>query len=617
MCVVSLTLEDSNRSILSPSYYKIIQDVVDAIKIPFGTLVVLHKDTETTLTDNRINTSTQEKVNLPSTVAKRRIHATITEEYNEDELTTTAIHQPSAYPIFQDREVSVSVYPIYVKSDISIEFTYTSPSKIEANRIRDDIRLRLSQTRNIDIHEIEYSILIPEVVEEFIADVYDLKNRLVPQSLETYFKEHSSNRVYPITDMSNESNSKLAMHEKQVRILGLFDFSSMPEKLEIDNDNNNYKLSFTYKISMDVPRAIALRYPVMICNKLLPSKYISFIQDHKVNSKQEYKKLTGYTSDAIRNLSNFESHRQLEYRTDINLPVNIPLFDDFNLREGHRGYAILASFLTDVNETDKKSLFNLNEIDPYQLPQVLVDYIIAEELPYITSPYQSILYLGLHQEGRFFDSDILSIDSNLNVKARRELSLFKPNRVTLSFCIDFSMLHSSVMLRLFKHPEILLLFINEYIEIIKNYKTEVNINYVDNTFYRVLMDIILYFHKTDDNDVICGLLQIIQKDKYTEQVFSKQLYVGYNDLYNELKKNNILYIDRKNYKLTKLCGNTPEEQSAINAKLNNTFSKDVDIKDILITDNNVINARTSVAVMAMKTVTTARVIAYKMEDINR
>jgi len=84
MPVVSITLDDTNRSILSNVYYKIIQDIVDRIKIPYGTLVVLHKDTEVTLTDNKTNVSIQDKPNLPSTVSRRRIQVTINEEYNEE-----------------------------------------------------------------------------------------------------------------------------------------------------------------------------------------------------------------------------------------------------------------------------------------------------------------------------------------------------------------------------------------------------------------------------------------------------------------------------------------------------------------------------------------------------
>jgi len=540
MPVVSLTLEDTNRTILANTYFKIIQDIVDTVKIPYGALVVLHKDSEVTLTDNKTNATLNTKDNLPSTVSSRRVQASINEDFNEDELTTTAVHQPAAYPIFLDPDVDVSIYPIYVKSDITINFTYVSPSKIEANRIRDDIRLRLSQTRNIDIHEIEYSILIPEIVEEFIADVYDLKNRLVPQSLEDYFREHSTKRIFPMTDMSNKENTKLAVQEKQVRIVGVYDFSSMPEKVEHDNENSNFKVSFSYRLSMEIPRAIAMRYPVMICNRPLPAKYIQFIEDNKRNSKEECNKNLNYTG-SLRSLSHFEAHRQLENRIDIKLPMNIPAFDEFNLRQGHKGYGILVSFLTQVNEDDKRSLFNLRDLDEYYIPEPLLEFLKNGERNFVTKPYMSFLYFGLHQGTNHYDNSILEIDSDLNVKSKVNLSLMKPVRVTISMSIDLSYLDKNCINRLFDNPEILFIFLNEYINAYNNFKTEQSNSFItDNTFYRDFILMLYRYLGLDKFDIIKKMFQILSRDNYLYSNILNLLKGGYFDIYRSLVQKDIL-----------------------------------------------------------------------------
>jgi len=547
MPVVSLTLEDTNRSILSSAYFKIIQDIVESIKIPYSTLVVMHRDMESTLTDNKTNVSGLSQDNLPSTVSKRRIIASITEEYNEDELTTTAIHQLSSYPIFQDLDVNVFVYPIYIKSDINIEFSYISPSKIEANRIRDDIRIRLSQTRNINIHDIDYDILIPEIVEDFITDVYELKNRLVPQSLEDYFREHSTKRIHLLTDLSNKENSKLAISEKQIRIVGLFDFSSMPEKIEVDN--NNYKVTFNYKLTLDVPRAIVLRYPVMICNKTLPSKYLQFIEDSKIQSKEEYKKDVNYINN-LRELSYFEAHRQLENRVDIKLPMNIPLFDDFNIREGHKGYCIIISFLTDINETDKKTLFNLRDIEPYYFDSTILNFILNGEKNYIINPYMSFLYLGLYQDDVHFDNNILEIDNDLNIKSKVELSLFKPTRVVLSFILDITALDNRAITRLLTNKDILYIFIQEYIYVYNNYKTELSRNIIpDNTFYKTLTYILYHFIKIDDLDALLKIFNLLKIDNYIYNNLISILKNNYPNIFFYINNNNLIDLTNVNINL--------------------------------------------------------------------
>lgn len=559
MPVVSFTLDDSNRTILQPTYNRVIKDISEMIKIPKKTDVIITQQLDATLTDHRGNVSNITGDNLPSTVSKRRIYAIITEDYNEEELTMTAVHQYSAYPIFADNDVSVYVYPIYVKSDVSIEFKYITPSKIEASRIRDDIRIRLSQTRNIYTHELEYTVLVPEVVEEFIADVYDLKNRLIPLPLLEYFREHSSKRIYPITDMSNVSNIKLGIHEKQVRVIGNFDFT-MPDKIEVNNDNNNYEISFTYKFSLDVPRAMVMRYPVLICNRPLPTKYLSFIEENKLQSKEEIKKNLNYTSKSLSDLSIFEAHRQLENRVDIKIPINIPAFDDFNLRQGYRGYGIMVSFLTQIDETDYRSLLNLTDIDPYALPEPLLRFIREVEYNYITKPGHSFLYLGLHQEGIYFDSPVLKVDPQLNVSSTKELSLFKPCRITLSIILDLDLLSDEAYRRLFGYIDVLLLFLNEYITALWNYKPEYvhrNKNksfQYDFAFIDRIIEALKYFMNAGDLVTVCKILGIVIRDKYTSYKLAQSLYHKHKELYKQLLQNDLLLIDPVTYQMKRLCG---------------------------------------------------------------
>jgi hypothetical protein len=52
MPTVSLTLEDTNRTILNNAYFKIINDIVEATKIPHSAVVAVHKDIDYTYTDH-------------------------------------------------------------------------------------------------------------------------------------------------------------------------------------------------------------------------------------------------------------------------------------------------------------------------------------------------------------------------------------------------------------------------------------------------------------------------------------------------------------------------------------------------------------------------------------
>lgn len=541
MPVVSIPLEDTNRTILNDVYFKIVRDINNHIKIPNSSIVVMHKDIETTLTDNSTNATLNTKPNLPSTASKRKVQVNITEDYNEDALGTTSTHEVGAFPIFVDSDINVFIYPIYITTDINIEFNYFTNSKTEATRIRDDIRVRLSQTRNILMHDIEYNVLIPDVVEDFIVDVYELKNRLVPSTLEDYFREHTTKRIHVLTDMANRENAKIAVYEKQVRVVGVFDFSPLPEKIEANNDEGNYKISFNYKLTLNIPRSMVMRYPVMVCNRPLPAKYLQFIEDGKVNSTEEYRRDLNYNTFSMYNLGYFEAHRFLQHKVDINLPMNIPLFDEFNERTGYHGYAILVSFLTDINETDKKSLFNLTQIDPYYIPDKLLNFIRDVERPFITTPLRSFLYLGLWQDDRHYDNNILELDADLNIKSTKELSLFKPTRVTISFILDISLLPEEAIDRLLTHRDVLLLFVMEYISVYKNYKPEWSkLNVSENSFYRTLLLLLYRLINLDDTTSLASILASVKAETLIFINLASIIYNNYPNMYHYLTTHNLI-----------------------------------------------------------------------------
>ena len=273
----------------------------------------------------------------------------------------------------------------------------------------------------------------------------------------------------------------------------------------------------------------------MICNKLLPTKYFQFIEEAKVNSIEERKRNLGYTK-SLHALSHFEAHRQLENRIDINYPINVPAFDDFNLRQGHKGYVIIASFLTEVDETDRRSLLNLKEIDPFYIPPKLVTFLVNGEYQYFDRPYMSFLYVGLHQEDSYFDS-YTDIDVGLNIKSVNELSLMKPVRVTLSMIIDLTMLDNNALLRLLNDRDALLLFIAEWLEAYNNFKTEFSrtFNSMDD-IYKIFIMILLHLKNKGDDATAEEVLKLLRTNNFIYEGFIKDLTM---DLQGYISRMNI------------------------------------------------------------------------------
>lgn len=550
MPVVCTNLEETNRTILNTALYKIIVDVVKQLGIPSDVIVGMRNGMEISKTDGDSNVSINSSVNLPKTNGQWRVTAVVSEDFDDNYLTSTVVSQPDAVPIFRDPHIDVAVFPVYVMSQISINFNISSPSKAGLNRIRDDIRMRLSQGRNILHHETDFNYIIPPVIEDFISDVYDLKKRFYPQTLEDYFMSNSTKRVHMMTDLANKENARIAVRENLGHIVGTLDFNSMPEKVEEDHENNVYKLTIPYKLNMEYPRELCMKYPVIVCNKLMPTKYLDFIEEDKIKTREEYSRNIAYSS-SLASLSHFEAHRQLSYRIQEKLPLNLPFFDNFPERTGHKGYAILVSFLTDVNETDLRSLINMRETGDFSFDAKFLDHLQAGEKDFVINPYMSLFYIGLHQDSVHYDNNILEIDNDLNIKSKYDLGLIRPTRVTVSICIDPTGLNPKVAVRMRENKDLFLLWLNEYVRAVNNFKLELSaLDIPENTLFRFFMLMLSDGIVKGENDFVSKFIDIISLDNLMIERLAGVLYSNMPKLYSQIAKVSDIhkFATNKNYK---------------------------------------------------------------------
>lgn len=497
MPVTSVLIGDVNRYITEGIRSQLTRDVARSLKLPELDRSLRHSDNDKVMTDSGSNVGSENissniDNNTPTTSHGTQFIVTVSNEMDEDDIATAAIHQRSAYPIFRDSDVGVEVTPMYIKETYKLDFKYTTSSKTEAVRLYDRIRIGITQTRNILIHKFQYNIPIPPSIEDFICDVYDLKSRLYDIDLESYFIDNSSSRIHLITDMSNPENKILAVNEVQKRVVGRFDFSPLPSDIENNQEDNLYSVEFGYEVTIETPRAMVLRYPVMICNRPIPNKYIDFIKNDKDN-EDDYNLIDNrYMSQQGDALAVFESNRQgdREYLTN-QLPVNIPNYDEFIPGTYHKGYLPLMSVLVEVDESDKKTLFNLRDLDPYGLEAYVLDHLVDYGHRDCTYPYNSFLYISLCQDGTYFDAPVLEIDQDLNVRSVNELSLVKPVRVLISFLYDIAHLNITSLREYMRDRELIKRLVGEYVRILSDYKEGLNKNRVDiRLIHRVLFDIV-------------------------------------------------------------------------------------------------------------------------------
>jgi hypothetical protein len=466
MPILALTLDEVKKTICNNVIFKIIDDLKVKTKLARDISIIYNDDMDVAKTNLQDNATSQSSP-LPTVSSQRRINIFAREEFNQDDITSTAVLQNNSFPIFRDNTNDIFINLIYLKVDYTLEVAYTSPSRTECIRWRDDIRARLSQMQSHMVHDVKYIVFLPTIVQDFISDMHENINRLSPIDVVEYFRIYGDNRLQLYTDL-NSNNPQIGLEEIQSRILGLYDFSPLPEEIEKDKDTGTYTVKFNYKFSFDRPALVRIMYPFMVANRIVPSKYLEHITNALNYQNEEQRKPLVYTQSG-HFLSHFEAHRQLEYRLNTNLPLRIPYFDDYQERKLFPGYALQASMLVDINETDKRTLLNLNDLKQYYIREPILQYIINGEKDYITKPYQSFIYIGVSQKDKHFNNYILTIDKDLNIKSTIDLDLMRETRIIFNFVYDLTYLDKAALRRAALNQDVYLLFLMEYLMIHINY----------------------------------------------------------------------------------------------------------------------------------------------------
>jgi|JFJP01.1.fsa_nt_gi hypothetical protein len=441
---VAVTLSNIDQTVTRPVIYSIIEQLQTITKIKKNSLIIYPGDSGINATPG--STIETDKNNEALFNASNIVHIEVTIEHDENSIDTTDAFGIHTYPIFKDSNLKVYITPIYSKVNVVINFTYNTPSKTEAQRWRDDLRIKLSQMRDVNLHSVDYSYTLPLSYLVLLKHIHTLRENIAGynETFTEYLMLNSVNTLTLITDTSGIDTS-LTIAEKQSRIVGLYDFAPLPDIPEKDNDKSIWKVNFNYKFSFDKPVSAAMIYPITVHNQSLPVRYVDFNEDD-INLNRK-------------NLVTLNDLRYFEYDSIYNrimpdkLFIRIPEFDDFKIDQLIKGSGTVFLALCELNLDNPKLLLNLDELGEVCLDKDILDFIRAGEYRYICKPQHSILHLSLYRNNGLLEYESISCNSDLDIYMRAEPDIRKQYRVRLSIMCDLSLLSMESLIRLKKYPK--------------------------------------------------------------------------------------------------------------------------------------------------------------------
>lgn len=462
MPTVSLTLPEITQAVIRPIVYDIIGQVQHITKIDPSTKIYFSGDSGKRQTSGSSIDSDTDRLAVFNT--NRMAFIEVEEEYDIGAIGTTAVTRGEQLPVFIDEALGVHIAPVYASTDMVINFKYRCPSKTEAIRWRDDIRIRVSQMNNIFMHSVTYHYMLP--IEAIVLTQAIHANREANfgygETYEEYMTAHSTPRLTLVGDLTNKSSS-LVISETQCRIIGLYGFDALPDKPEHDDGTGTWTISFSYKFSYEKPIGCAIRYPVIVHNQLLPQDLIDF-----TDKAYDIDKVNKSYSLSIDALHSFESGAIMNSRIIYDYEIKIPSYDDFIPGSYNKGMGTVLTALCEV-DADKHTLLNLNELGDIAVDVDVMQFIKESELQYMGKAYFSILNLSLYRDKFLASSGTLSLDASLNVTSVNELDLRRQHRVMLSIVTDLTMLTKEALDRLRRYPKALVKIIGAINEILRNH----------------------------------------------------------------------------------------------------------------------------------------------------
>ncbi len=370
----------------------------------------------------------------------------IENDYNEANVNSTAVRQPEHIPVFNDPNLGIVIKPIYSKNDFTITFKYRSESETAGLKWRDSIRMHISMMRDVNLHTVKYHFLIPPEYVYILKELHRLRENIAGYN-ETFDEYLANNSTTKFTSISNQSGTKvgLGIADTQMRIIGLFDFQIAPQKGEREDRNGSaWTTTFTYKVSLDIPIASNMEYPIMIHNQLLEFPFIDYKDSYNLDEHDKsWTQSLGY-------LSNFEITNEVDRALKRSTIVRVPSFDAFvPTSEVYSSEAVLTA-LCNVDINTPKLLLNLKELGDVVIDEDIIE-LFKEEYPYLTKPYKSIFHLSLYKWSALSKDNSISVTRDLDVVCSEDLSLRVNHRAVLSVIRDITLLDKAALLRLKKY----------------------------------------------------------------------------------------------------------------------------------------------------------------------
>lgn len=442
MPMIQLPIPETTEQVTRPVMLDIVRQVMLMTGLSLKTNIVYFGDMEKS---KQLNSAIGAEGDDPNTFAHNdKISLEVSEVYSPDRITNEAVFRPENLLIFDDGPLNVNMRPVYSMMDATIAIKYRASNKNQAIQWRDYMKSKISQRRDLNIHNVTYSYGVREELMRVLKEIHRLRENVAGYG-DTFDKWFDDNRHPKMTVLTNQSGTATmwAMPETQVRVQGWFDWQ-LPEEPVKDGAGEAVTISFNYKFTYARPTEIAMIYPIMVHNQLLDQKY----RDTPLEDQNDVQKVFSEFGRVM----NYWEAAKLSDNQITEYGYSIPKFDEFMPESVPIASRRLLTLLFSVDLDKPNEFLTLTSLGQRQIHPDIIAYMKSEH-DNLVKPGMCAINVALYRNQFLIDPNPipLAIDEDLKVTATTPIQLRLQHHLRIGLLTDWDMLRAGALSRLQDH----------------------------------------------------------------------------------------------------------------------------------------------------------------------
>ena len=442
---ITLPVDESYHSILRPTVTDVVRSIIEFTGLPknfpiaYPGLTGAIANAGSTINDVAMK---------PAFEGNDQCYIEVNEVVKEERLLSNTGRNPSNSRIVYDPALGIEMQPIYAVTDVTITVRCNLQSRAAARKWIEQFKYKAAQGRAESFHVVNYTYPIPLEFLVILNHLGVLKEQQAGynETLKEYFQRVMSPKRRVVSNLGG-TQKEIVMTERQVGILGAFSFLTAPENPEKNNEQGGVVVGFDYTFTYDKVTAINFKYPIIIHNQLIDSRFIDFDTAYKLESHKRY----GSYDRAL--LSGFESANLQKHQLMDGIPI--PPYDDWVPTPLPKGTNSVMRVLLAFDHQYPVEMFSLKQIPDYAFTDVIMQYMI-KEVDRMRVLGNSLFYISVFKNERAMPTDSFTIDADLNLKLVTPADLRATYHARISVVTNLNMLTPDARLRLRDNKDVLI-----------------------------------------------------------------------------------------------------------------------------------------------------------------